>query len=691
MIRDAAQARNRRARLRTRRRTGRLLGAVIGPAVVVALAAGAGAGPAVASSSALTAPSARTSPSPRLAVGGAAPRLPAGTRVLRPAPGSARLQVTLALRSRDPAGLASLARQVSMPAAARFRRFLGPRQVRARFGAPPAVLTALRSWLRGQGLTVRPTSGDGLLIPVTGSVRDLEAAFRTPIRRVRLAGGRVAHVNSRPASVPARSRPWVAAVVGLDNLVMPRPDLTVQPGVTRSTPAHSTPAHSTPASRPSSGGPRACPAARATPATFTAHQIAHAYSFGSLYRQGTLGHGVTVALFELASYARHDIATYERCYRISPSIRRVHIDGGTTIRANPDGTVEATADIETLTGMAPRAKVLVYEAPAARGLVSLLDNYGAIAQQDKAQVVSSSYGICEPLMKAGKVNVARIEARTFEMMAVQGQSMLAASGDAGSEQCLPNLAQLHGKPVAYQLEVGDPASQPDVTAVGGTAITQYGSPPGQTAWNQSGPSHGGTGYPAPFDGRDGRPAGYPGNMVGSGGISTFWGMPSWQRGFDASGNSSGSPCGAPRGTDCREVPDVSALAAGGQRSTPGYAVYGTAGDFHGRGWISVGGTSLATPLWAALTALADQRTPGHRLGLLSPALYRIRQLDPGTFTDVTVGDNNYLAPGGSPVHDTCTYQGAPNQPCYQATPGYDMATGLGSPQARLLVAALAHQ
>lgn len=57
--------------------------------------------------------------------------------------------------------------------------------------------------------------------------------------------------------------------------------------------------------------------------------------------------------------------------------------------------------------------------------------------------------------------------------------------------------------------------------------------------------------------------------MGSGGISQFWPMPAWQRGFDTSGNSSGGPCGAPPGTDCREVPDVSALAAS-TPATPGY-------------------------------------------------------------------------------------------------------------------------
>ena len=145
---------------------------------------------------------------------------------------------------------------------------------------------------------------------------------------------------------------------------------------------------------------------------------------------------------------------------------------------------------------------------------------------------------------------------------------------------------------------------------------------------------------------------------------------------------------APRRSGCREVPDVSALAAIGARGTRGYVIYGTAGAFKGKGWLTVGGTSLATPLWAALTALADQQMSGHRLGLLSPSLYRIARRVPRAFTDVRAGNNGYLARSGRHSHHTCRSGGRPGRPCYRAAPGYDMATGLGSPQAADLITAL---
>ena len=130
---------------------------------------------------------------------------------------------------------------------------------------------------------------------------------------------------------------------------------------------------------------------------------------------------------------------------------------------------------------------------------------------------------------------------------------------------------------------------------------------------------------------------------------------------------------------------MSALAAIGTKGTRGYVIYGTAGAFKGQGWLTVGGTSLATPLWAALAALADRQAPGHRLGLLSPSLYRAARSDPLAFTDVTAGNNDYLAGYGRRSQHTCRFRGQPNQPCYQASRGYDMATGLGTPQAGYLV------
>ncbi len=208
-------------------------------------------------------------------------------------------------------------------------------------------------------------------------------------------------------------------------------------------------------------------------------------------------------------------------------------------------------------------------------------------------MISSSYGYCEPAMIQGGKNVATAEAAIFQEMAVQGQSMLAASGDAGSEQCLPYVSQIHA--AAYQLEVGDPASQPFVTAVGGTEITRLGSPPVEAAWNQSGPAGNGAGFPAPFDGMAAGRLGYPHNLVGNGGISEFWTMPAWQRGFDTSGNSSGGPVVRLRGRTAGRCPTSRRWPrAGARRRRP--ATRSTARRATSTG---TAGPAWAAPAWPA--------------------------------------------------------------------------------------------
>ena len=196
------------------------------------------------------------------------------------------------------------------------------------------------------------------------------------------------------------------------------------------------------------------------------------------------------------------------------------------------------------------------------------------------------------------------------------------------------------------LAVSDPASQPGVTAVGGTSLghgTQtLGPPPVEQAWND---------------------AVYYSEGAGGGGISSTFTMPSYQKALGVVSGSSGTPC-ATAGGDCREVPDVSADAD----PSSGYVVYQG-------GWTALGGTSAATPLWAAVLAVvasADGNTAGY--GQLDPALYLLAQQSPGTYlNDVTTGTIDYNATAGGQ---------------YPAMSGYDMATGLGTPVAASLATGL---
>ena len=182
-----------------------------------------------------------------------------------------------------------------------------------------------------------------------------------------------------------------------------------------------------------------------------------------------------------------------------------------------------------------------------------------------------------------------------------------------------------GKDVIQNLNlaVSDPASQPYVTAVGGTSFGHgnptLGPPPTEQVWND---------------------ALYYSDGAGGGGISKTFTMPSYQQSLGVVSGSSGTPCGATGGA-CRETPDVSADAD----PSSGYVVYDSV---NGLNWSALGGTSAAAPLWAAVVAVvasADSNTSGY--GALNPALYLLAEQSPGTYlNDVTVGNNDYNATDG---------------------------------------------
>ena len=147
-------------------------------------------------------------------------------------------------------------------------------------------------------------------------------------------------------------------------------------------------------------------------------------------------------------------------------------------------------------------------------------------------------------------------------------------------------------------------------------------------------------------------------------------MPSYQSGAPSAlnvknANSSGTQCGAPTGTDCREVPDVSATAD----PYEGYAVY------YDGAWQSIGGTSGATPTWAAFTALTNASTYCHgtAIGFANPVLYAAAaDAYSSSFDDITSGTNSISR----------------RHTLYPAGTAYDMASGLGTPTGAPLAATL---
>ena len=567
---------------------------------------------------------------------------PASSQVLGALPDATKLHVTVALAPRDPAALAAFASAVSTPGSAVYRDYISPAQFAQRFGPTAAEIASVRASLRAHGLDPGAASANGLAIPVTASAGVLADAFSISFARVLAPGGGVAFASRAAPLFDASVARLVQGVVGLDTTSVPQP-LALRSHGSRSVPLT--------ASHVVTGGPQPCAAATAAAPgqqAYTADEIASAYRFSGLYAEGDEGAGQTVAIYELEPDDPNDIAAYQACYGTAASVSYIPVDGGAGTGA---GTGEAALDIEDLIGLAPKANYIVYQGPNSNSGspgAGPYDTYAAIISQDRAKVISTSWGQCEPMEGSAD---AIAENTLFEEAASQGQTIVSAAGDDGAQDCY-----VAGQNLDTAAAVDDPSSQPYVTGVGGTTLAALGPPPSEAVWNNGG------GLGALL----GSSAG-----AGGGGISTFWKMPSYQSDAPSSlhvtnGSSTGTPCGASGGA-CREVPDVSADAD----PYTGYLTY-----YEGA-WSGIGGTSAAAPVWAALMTLADASPAcsGSSVGFANPALYRTAGSSEyaSYFDDVTAGNNDFTGSNGGQ---------------FAAGPGYDMASGLGSPIASTLAVAL---
>jgi Pro-kumamolisin, activation domain/Bacterial Ig-like domain (group 3) len=546
---------------------------------------------------------------------GSAPSLPAGSVPIGPVPSTQTVSIDIGLKPRNQDDLTTFIAAVSDPNSPQYRQYLGKGQFAARFGPTAQTIDDVRAYLGAQGFTVGPVSADGLTIPAKGTAAQVEAALSTQLEKYRLADGSTAFANVEAPSLPTLLATGTNAVLGLSTLNKPRP-LSTAPSTAKPLNATTSAQDSSPTAelQTNTAGPNACHSAQNVAGTWTADQLAAAYGFTSAYGANRTGAGQTIALFELASFSQTDVTTFENCYfpgRSFPPTSVTDICSPGPCTGDPQGNLEVTLDIEDALSLAPGATIHVYEGPDSNTTTDAdIDAvYQKMETDDSAKVVSTSWGSCEP---STPPQLRFQENVIFQAMAAQGQTVLAAAGDSGSEGCSTD-----------SLAVDDPASQPYVTGVGGTSMTADapGSPT-ETTWNTVG------------------------GGAGGGGVSTIWPRPSWQVGP-----------GTGTGT-AREVPDVSASAD----PNDGYTLY-----YQGN-WMGIGGTSAAAPLWAALVAVANQGCSGS-LGFLNPLLYANGTAGGSLFHDITIGNND----------STGTNAGQ-----YGAAPGYDMATGWGSPNGSYL-------
>ena len=609
---------------------------------------------------------------------GAASTMPAGARLLGPVSASESLHATVALNPSSSAALEQFATAVSTPGDPEYGHYLSVAEFASRFGATADALGAVERDLRGAGLQITEVPPDHLSVEVTGSAAEVERAFATDLEQVRMTSGRIAYLNEDPPAVPAAIAPEVQGVIGLSDLYPAQPQDLIR------VPASPAPGR---AAAPAAvgSGPAPCTSASALTTVangygpsgageaYTADLVAGMYGLGGYYPADE-GAGQTVALVELEAFQQTDVTTYQSCYGLpttAPTV--INVDGGpgTYTTATDDDDGEAALDIEQVIGLAPEATVDVYQGnPTAASAPT--DILSQIVSDDKAKVISSSWGVCEAL--AGAAQIAE-EDTLMQEAATQGQSFFGSSGDSGSTMCYQ--ATRTERTPNISLSVIDPGAQPFATGVGGTSLGEVvGSGPSES-WVL--PTNGAHAPEVVWN--DGVPGGVFGDEASAtgGGVSDQWPMPAYQSSaastLDVIQAGSSKNCS---GSYCREVPDVSADAD----PNSGYAIYANGGNTHDApytGWLDFGGTSASAPLWAAFIALvnASPACNGETVGFVNPALYKIASSSyAGDFHNIsqaspfTLLANNDVFGGGNPDN--------PDE-LYPVGPGYSMATGLGTP------------
>jgi kumamolisin len=368
--------------------------------------------------------------------------------------------------------------------------------------------------------------------------------------------------------------------------------------------------------------------------------IAQAYGANSVAATGA---GQTIAIVIDAFPQSTDLTTFWADCGIAQStanVANVNVGAGPPTGANADavGYEEACLDIEWSSSIAPAAKIRVY------GINDFVDADFDLAYQQiysdvtsnpqlGLHVVSLSYGGVE-----GAASQLQTDTQLFAQLASTGVTIFAASGDDGSSPYYPYDDDIS--------QVESPASDPHVTGVGGTSLTlntTTGNIASETAW-------GGTenGYNAEAN---------TNTLItygSGGGTSSYFPTPTWQA---AAAQAYLTTLATPTSAGLRCVPDVSAAAS---PSTGCLIVVDGANE-------TVGGTSWGTPTWSGFCTLINQVRANNNLpplGMLNPKIYPL--LGTANFHDITSGNNG----------------------AYSASVGYDVVTGLGTPNVTALAQTL---
>ena len=592
-----------------------------------------------------------------------------------------RLQLVLKRSPQQEAALQQLLHDMHTPGTANFHKWLTPEQFGQQFGPNDQDVQTIESWLEAKGFQVLKVNPGKQTLEVAGTVGALQQAFHTTIHKYAV-NGQQHNANSSDPQIPVALAPVLGGFVSLNNFPIRHYSRFLGSAQYNPKTHEAIPEWTLP------GGTLGKTYAVAPEDFATQYDVTPLYTAAKPLD----GTGQTIAIINESNININFVNNFRTLFSLPASTPQVIIDGndpGIDGANNPDGlngaSAEAYLDVEWSGAVAPGAAidlVIAADTSVESGLVLAAER---AVYSNIAPVISISFGECETTLGASN----SLWSGLWEQAAAQGITVMVSTGDSGSAGCdnpdTETVAQ-HG------LAVSGFASTAFNVAVGGTDFHYPNAAALATYWNSTNDSKNGSliSYIPEQVWNDSQfglnllinPAGSISG--GSGGPSTC-GNPT----LDSTGTTVTACAPTPKpswqvGTGvpadgARDLPDVSLFAANGINGSF-YAVCAADGDCQGTSNPQIsgfGGTSVASPAFAGIMAIVNQAYGPQ--GQANYELYPLAAKMPTAFHDIQAGTNQVPCLAGSP---NCTNGELTG---YAATPGYDLATGLGSIDANVLV------
>jgi subtilase family serine protease len=519
------------------------------------------------------------------------------------------------------------------PASAHYHQWLTPQQFGERFGASEQDINIITNWLQSQGFRIDGVGQGRRSIEFSGTARQIENVFRTEIHQFDI-GGEKHTANAVDVSMPEALTPAVSGIVSLH-------DFVAMPNISQRSTQFTLNEFSKTAFTATSGAHYMTP-----------YDFATIYKVAALWNEGFDGTGQTVAIVGRTNININDVATFRATWGLPANNPEVIVNGPDPGIVSDAEVGEALLDVEWSGAVAPGAAVKLVVTGRTNATGGEFGSALYIVNNKVGSIVSSSFGSCEAV---NTPSASTFWNNIWQQAAAQGMSVFVAAGDSGSAGCETNrnsLAATRGTGVNVI------ASTPYNVAVGGTQFDENGSD--SVYWNSTNDRTNESSaqvYIPEVVWNESAAVGGRGLWSGGGGVSLLWPKPSWQTGYGVPDVDPGTTSG-----HHRYLPDVSLSAAGHD----GYIVQIT----NNRGIVR--GTSASSPAFAGIMAIVNQVSKQSN-GNPNPRLYALAaQRYQDIFHDVTQGSNAVPCVVGSPDCIGGTIGG------YDAHPGYDLATGLGS-------------